>query len=463
VSVCALTAALLAGSIRPGTRLGLGAVLVAGAIWVAAVLALRTRAARGVEQRLMLALALLLSAAPLARDADWVTVPDLAGAFCLVAAAALPARTWAALGHAIGGALRALMPAWPALLRPLAPVVTRDRVHGAVPVLRGLGLGAVLLTIFGALFVNADAAFAEVVNRTFAPHWSLGMLPARGAVFALAGSIGGALALNALTLPAAADRANRATGRLRPAEWATALVLLDALFAAFVAVQVAVLFGGHDHVLRTAGLTYAEYARQGFGQLTVAAALTLAVAALAARHAARDGLRHERLLMALIGLLFALTLVVLASALRRLGLYEDAFGFTRTRLLAHGAILWIGLLLVLVSACGLLRRPERLPSAAVLMTGAALTVFTALNPEGIIAARNVERFAATGRLDAEYVSRLGADAVPALTRLPPGVRGCVLGGRGRISGAGDGWPAANFARARARTLLGRTPSSACTR
>ena len=49
------------------------------------------------------------------------------------------------------------------------------------------------------------------------------------------------------------------------------LTLLDALFLAFVIVQLAVLFGGHDRVLRTTGLTYAEYARSGFWQLLAVA------------------------------------------------------------------------------------------------------------------------------------------------------------------------------------------------
>ncbi len=73
--------------------------------------------------------------------------------------------------------------------------------------------------------------------------------------------------------------------RLSPWEWALPLVLLDALFLAFVAVQIFVLFGGHDHVLRTAGLTYAEYAHQGFWQLVAVAVLTLAVV-MTAVHAA---------------------------------------------------------------------------------------------------------------------------------------------------------------------------------
>ena len=40
----------------------------------------------------------------------------------------------------------------------------------------------------------------------------------------------------------------------------------------------------------------------------------------------------------------------------RLGLYEDAFGFTVARLSGHAAILWIGSVLVLVMAATMLRR-----------------------------------------------------------------------------------------------------------
>jgi len=50
----------------------------------------------------------------------------------------------------------------------------------------------------------------------------------------------------------------KAPVRLSLLEWLIPLSLLNALFAAFVIVQFAVLFGGHDHVLETAGLTYSE-------------------------------------------------------------------------------------------------------------------------------------------------------------------------------------------------------------
>ena len=67
------------------------------------------------------------------------------------------------------------------------------------------------------------------------------------------------------------------------------MLLVDAVFAVFVAAQLSVFFGGHGYVQRTTGLTYAEYVHQGFGQLTVATLLTLLVV-WAASHWAGDSL-----------------------------------------------------------------------------------------------------------------------------------------------------------------------------
>jgi hypothetical protein len=52
-------------------------------------------------------------------------------------------------------------------------------------------------------------------------------------------------------------------------------------------VQFAVFFGGQEHLLRTAGLTAAEHARQGFFQLLAVAAMTLALVAVAVRRPVR--------------------------------------------------------------------------------------------------------------------------------------------------------------------------------
>jgi hypothetical protein len=152
-------------------------------------------------------------------------------------------------------------------------------------------------------------------------------------------------------------------------------------------------------VLDTAGLTYAEYARSGFAQLLAVAALTLAVVA-AARRWARDG---RTLLRVLLAALCLLTLVVLASALKRLGLYEQEFGFTRLRFAAHAILLWLGALFVLV----LVARAAVIPRAAVAITAAAILLFALADPDRRIVQHNVDRSQRTGKLDRHYLERLG--------------------------------------------------------
>jgi hypothetical protein len=69
--------------------------------------------------------------------------------------------------------------------------------------------------------------------------------------------------------------ATRRPTRLRCLDWALPTGSLVGLFGLFVGVQFVVLFGGADHVLRTTGLTYAEYARSGFWQLLVVTVLAM--------------------------------------------------------------------------------------------------------------------------------------------------------------------------------------------
>ena len=65
-----------------------------------------------------------------------------------------------------------------------------------------------------------------------------------------------------------------------------------------------------------------------------------------ARRGAPLGPRRRQLLRVLLAALCLLTLVVLASALKRLGLYEETYGFTRLRFAAHAALLYLGALFV---------------------------------------------------------------------------------------------------------------------
>ena len=68
----------------------------------------------------------------------------------------------------------------------------------------------------------------------------------------------------------------------------------------------------------------------------MATLLTLGVVGVAARKAPALG-RDRLLLRGVLGALCLLTLVVVASALFRMHVYEEAYGFTRLRLLVRSS------------------------------------------------------------------------------------------------------------------------------
>jgi uncharacterized protein DUF4153 len=407
----AAVAGLVGASGLPGERPGLGVLATALAVAVGVV---AVRGGVRVGWPLVWGtLSIALAAVAVLRDAQWVVWPSIVGAVAL-GSVAVGGVSWRGPFAALAAAPRGLTTAARGLPSPPGA--------RALPVLRGSAIAAVLLVVFGLLFASGDAAFAQLAEQSLPSDVALGLLPWRVVVFGLVAALAAGLALASPreTAPAAPAR------RLGTVEWAIPLAALDLLFAAFVAIQLAVLFGGDERVLDTAGLTYSEYAREGYGQLLAAAALTLAVVAGSLRWSGGD----RRLLRALLGVLCVLTGVVLASSLHRLDLYQDAFGATRLRVTATATLLWLGAILVLVLARLATDRPGFLPRASLLVTALAGLGFALWNPDLRIAERNLAR----DDPDRAYLATLSADAAPAL---PPPLR---------ADRGDDGWGGFNLAR-----------------
>jgi hypothetical protein len=434
VRALALLAALLAAWVIPGAPPGVGVVLVA--LFIGA--AVFSTAPRSRDLLQFGSAALILASFSALLDARWVVAVDLIAAW-----------VFATLAVA-GPKLRALAAPFVALPAGLATLVPQSTAR-AIPALRALALGTVVTVPFAVLFLTADAAFAAIADETPRPEFD--SLPGRMVAFSVVLLAALGLALAGRHRLEERPRARRR--HLAPVEWAVPLLALDALFLAFVAVQVTVLFGGNDHVLRTSGLTYAEYARQGFWQLLAATALTLAVVKSAALVARPRSRAEELLLRALLGVLCALTIVILASALHRLRLYESAFGLTRARIAAEAFAVWLGGTFALLLLLGGLRRVASLPRVLLGWAALALVLFSVADPDGRIADRNVERWRETGRLDLAYASNLSADAAPALSRLPLHLRRQALAKLEEDLARDEPLASANLARARARRLIRR--------
>ncbi|MGC5661540.1 DUF4153 domain-containing protein [Micromonospora sp. WMMD723] len=457
----AVPAAVLAGALGvacfvPLTRTGIGWFLGWLVLTVGVVAAVRRNAdALTRTDRLIrggwAAAALALLAVLAFRNAWWLVT------FCVLGA--LGCATLAIVGgRQVRSILFSLVAAPFAALRGLPWVrrhVTATGGGQLVPrVVGSVAATVVVLLVFGLLLSSADAAFDQVLGAVV-PEVNVDTVFRWLFLAAVGGSIAVAATYTLAAPPdlSTVDREGRR--RLGILEWAPAIAALTLLFVGFVAVQFTVLFGGQRHVLRTAGLSYAEYARSGFWQLTVVTLLTVAVLGGVSRWARRESRAERVLLRVLLGLLSALSVVIVVSALSRMYTYQKVYSFTGERIFVMAFELLLGAVFLMVLAAGVRWRGRWIPGATVGLAVVMLLSLAVLNPEDYAARRNIARYEQSGKIDAWYLRALSADATPALADLPDRIRRCTLSWIDDDLAEPDPWYAWNLGRSRARAELER--------
>ena len=411
---------VLAAFVLPERNLGLGTFLVLMAFGATVFYAAKNR--NDPFTLTCAGVCVLLALPALIRDAEWIVVPCLfiGSIVCmagLTRGRSLPDFVVSAAAWPLAG-LRGM----PWLGRTLRSITG----SGNAPAVIRTAIWSLLgLTVFGLLFASADALFAEWADAVV-PDIESDMFVARFFItIAVAGVTLAAayLALNPPAVPLSAGGRRPVQSRY---EWLAPVALVDLLFLLFLVAQAAVFFGGHDYLQRTTGLTYAEYVHQGFGQLIVATALTLLVVWAASHKASVETAADRLWLRGALGLLCVLALVVVASALYRMNLYQEAYGFSQLRLLVDFFEAWLGLVVVGVIIAGITLRGRWIPRMALLSAAGMLLALAALNPDAWIARHNLDRYEDTGKIDWAYFGDLSSDAVPTVATYPADVRACAL-------------------------------------
>ncbi len=437
---------LLAALVVPDRNLGMATfaiLLLSAALVFTASVHRRERA-----MQIPALLAVALTSLVVLRAAEWLAVMAVGIAGLLAMAALTDARRLPSMVGGWASWILAGVRGLPLLGRTLNAM---SKVSILWPVVRTVAISVVALVLFGGLFASGDAVFGSWAQAIL-PEFAVDSLVVRFFVgFVVAGTVLAAsyVAIN----PARVDRLALPEGRrvARAWEWLVPVGLVIVTFAIFVAAQATAMWGGHDYVQRTTGLSYAEYVHQGFGQLTAVTFLTLLTVALAARKAPRETAQDRLILRIALGLLCALALVVVASALYRMHVYQEAYGFTVLRVLVDAFELWMGLLLVLVLVAGIRMSARWLPRAALLSGALFVLVIGLANPEAWVAQQNIDRYHATAKLDVAYLATLGADAAPTIRAgLPQNLSACIISSQG-LPPQDDalGW---NLGRARANDL-----------
>ncbi len=453
-----LEAALLLGVLGDGllraTPWGLNVLLWAGAIVLAVVVLLANRRRRALSGGgHFLLLSAILFAAAFAWRAS-LTLNYLAGIALLITLAlmawrARKGRIWLAsvTEYALGilaAGINAFISGFPALLgdvrwREVAPGVWSRH-------LKKVALGGVialpLLLLFGGLLMSADAAFERMIaDAVFLtnPQEAFGhIFLALGLAWIAGGFLRGLLlgrevrvvdgravivsptqagsgVLETIGASVSTVQPLKAEPlRLGIVEVGVTLGLLNLLFLAFVLLQLRYFFGDMALVQESDGLTFAEYYRRGFFELVTVAALVLPLLLIMHWLLRKSNPAHERLFRLLAGAQVFLLFVMMASAVRRMLLYQAVYGLTELRLYTTAFMAWLALVFIWFVATALRGRREHFACGALIAGLLVIMTLHVINPDDLIVRVNVAHARAGRILDVHYVSTLSADAAPAL-------------------------------------------------
>ncbi|MCQ6274778.1 DUF4173 domain-containing protein [Bacillus sp. V3B] len=192
----------------------------------------------------------------------------------------------------------------------------------------------------------------------------------------------------------------------------TVLLLLDLVYVLFVAVQFKYFFSG----TLDDGYTYAEYARRGFFELLFVTLINLTVTTVVIHFTKGiQSVLKQTIRLALTVLVLS-SGVLLISAFMRMTLYEDAYGFTFTRILVHSFMIF----LMVIFAYTLVKIWLEKLSLFHFYFIASLIYYAGINVvniDRVVVDRNIARFEATEKIDIHYLNSLSSTGILGLIEL----------------------------------------------
>jgi hypothetical protein len=222
-------------------------------------------------------------------------------------------------------------------------------------------------------------------------------------------------AVAALAVPIPAPAAAYKKIRMDATITTTILLMLNMVYILFAIVQFSYFFGGGIASLPDE-MTYADYARRGFAELVVVTVINFTVLMATLHGTDRSSRSMDRFLRVLLAVLIGCTGVMLCSAFMRMAMYENAYGFSVTRLLVDVFILFLSVLFAIALAKLWNDRIKLMKPYAIIALVAYLIV-NYMQVDGIVASNNVKRYESTGSIDTYYLGYLSFDAAPYLIEL----------------------------------------------
>jgi len=192
----------------------------------------------------------------------------------------------------------------------------------------------------------------------------------------------------------------------------TVLILINAVYVLFTIVQFKYFFSG----TLQEDLTYAEYARKGFFELLFVTMINLSITIVVLTFGDRGKNGVRRLSQIMLTILVLSSAVMLSSAFLRLSMYEDAYGFTFTRVLVHSFMIF----LVVIFTYTLVKIwVEKLSLFHFYFITSLIyyTAITVIDLDNIVVKQNMNRYEHSGKIDVHYLNSLSSTGVLGLIEL----------------------------------------------
>jgi len=285
-------------------------------------------------------------------------------------------------------------------------------------VFTGLLIALPILLVFSLLFSQADAVFSANMDYffSFLKDYDFSEFISRLIFISIFTFLFLGIYLHALSKNHNEEITNdkEKKGIIGFVETLVVQISVILLFLSFVFIQFKYFFGGESNIDFT-GYTYAEYARNGFNELVFTTILTVALVILISFFNKTKTVKQQNLIKSLSTLLLSLNFVLLYSAMKRLNLYESAYGFSRVRTYTHVFIICLAVFLVAIIALDWLKKQKFYAFSVLVFSMVFIASLNIVNVDRLIVSKNIEHYLNNNQLDTYYLQILSVDAVKPLT------------------------------------------------
>lgn len=274
----------------------------------------------------------------------------------------------------------------------------------------GILTGFPLLVIVMLLLASADSVFGNLFGRLFnlldvfermdGIRDVIGIFFMTLAVYLL--SYGLLVKLGSKSVSISSGK--RQTGE--PVVAITVNAMLGVVYLIFSMIQILYLFMGRLSLPK--GATYAEYARQGFFQLLLVCIINMTLVLFCLYK-----FRESRVLKGMLALISGCTYIMIASSALRMYMYVETYDLSYLRVLVFWGLGLIFLMMIGIVLFIFYRKFPLFKYCMVVVTILYLGLAYA-RPDYMIASYNLNEQHIRGNVDWRYLSRLSADAVPAV-------------------------------------------------